>query len=76
VLLPRTIKLILAFSAVYLIWGSIYLAVKLANETLPPFLQTGFRYLIAGTVLYGYASMSKPTLPPVLTGVLPCWLDY
>lgn len=41
----------LALLATYTIWGSTYLAVKIAVETLPPFLMSGIRFLIAGGVL-------------------------
>jgi len=41
-----------AFAAVYLIWGSTYLAIRFAVETMPPFLMAGTRFLIAGTILY------------------------
>lgn len=41
-----------AFAAVYIIWGSTYLAIRFAVETLPPFLMAGTRFLIAGTILY------------------------
>ena len=44
-----------AFAAIYLIWGSTYLAIKVAIETVPPFLMTGVRFLIAGGVLYGWS---------------------
>jgi drug/metabolite transporter (DMT)-like permease len=44
--------LILAFTAVYLIWGSTYLAIRFAVDTLPPFLMAGARFLIAGMMLY------------------------
>jgi drug/metabolite transporter (DMT)-like permease len=40
-----------AFAAIYLIWGSTYLAIRVAVETLPPFLMAGARFLIAGAVL-------------------------
>jgi drug/metabolite transporter (DMT)-like permease len=45
-------KLVLAFAAVYLIWGSAYLGIKVAIETLPPFLMAGARFMIAGAALY------------------------
>jgi len=45
-------KLLLAFAAVYVIWGSTYLGIKIAIETIPPFLMAGTRYVIAGTLLY------------------------
>lgn len=37
---------------VYVIWGSTYLTIKFADETLPPFLMAGVRFLIAGALLY------------------------
>ncbi|MDQ3133345.1 MAG: drug/metabolite exporter YedA, partial [Acidobacteriota bacterium] len=41
-----------AFAAVYLIWGSTYLGIKYAIESLPPFLMAGTRFLVAGAALY------------------------
>jgi len=49
---PTTEKLVLAFAAVYLIWGSTYLGIKIAIETIPPFLMAGTRFIVAGTLLY------------------------
>ena len=46
-------RIVLAFAAVYLIWGSTYLAIRFAIETIPPYLMGGIRFLIAGSVLYG-----------------------
>jgi drug/metabolite transporter (DMT)-like permease len=45
-------RVILAFASVYLIWGSTYLAIRIAIETLPPFLMAGTRFLVAGFMLY------------------------
>lgn len=45
----------LAFAAVYLIWGSTYLAIRFAIETMPPFLMAGVRFLVAGVPLYLWA---------------------
>lgn len=50
--------IILAFVAVYFIWGSTYLAIKYAIETLPPFLMAGTRFLLAGSVLYAWAKLT------------------
>lgn len=44
--------LVSAFAAVYLIWGSTYLAIRFALETLPPFLMAAARFLVAGAALY------------------------
>ena len=41
-----------ALSAVYLIWGSTYLAIRYAVETTPPFLMAGVRFIISGGFLY------------------------
>ena len=45
----------LAFAAIYVIWGSTYLAIRFAIETLPPFLMAGGRFLVAGLVLYAWS---------------------
>ncbi len=52
---PSRLKLVLAFAAIYLIWGSTYLAIKYAIETLPPFLMAGSRFITAGAALYLWA---------------------
>jgi drug/metabolite transporter (DMT)-like permease len=41
-----------ALWTVYLVWGSTYLAIRVAVETLPPFLHAGVRFLLAGTIMY------------------------
>jgi drug/metabolite transporter (DMT)-like permease len=51
---PRT-RLILAFAAVYTIWGSTYLAIRLGVETIPPFLMAGARFLLAGAIMTAWA---------------------
>jgi drug/metabolite transporter (DMT)-like permease len=43
---------ILNFAAVYLVWGSTYLAIRYAVTTIPPFLMAGTRFLVSGTILY------------------------
>ena len=48
---PRLALLIAAFAAVYIFWGSTYLAIKYAIETLPPFLMAGTRFVVAGGIL-------------------------
>lgn len=40
-------------AAVYVVWGSTYLAIRYAVETMPPFLMAGTRFLLAGGILYG-----------------------
>jgi drug/metabolite transporter (DMT)-like permease len=53
---PPRVRLLLAFAAIYVLWGSTYLAIRLAVETLPPFLMAGTRFLAAGALLYAVAS--------------------
>ncbi len=47
-------KVLLAFAAIYLIWGSTYLAIRVAVETMPPFTLAGVRFIVAGAVLYAW----------------------
>ncbi len=54
------VLLILAFLAVYLIWGSTYLAIRFAISTIPPFLMGGLRFLTAGTLVYLFTSWRHP----------------
>ncbi len=46
----------LAFGAVYVIWGSTYLGILWAIETMPPLLMASVRFLTAGAVLYGWSA--------------------
>jgi drug/metabolite transporter (DMT)-like permease len=51
---PRA-RVISAFAAVYIVWGSTYLAIRYAVETIPPFLMVGTRFLTSGALLYLWA---------------------
>jgi len=69
--------LIAAFAAIYLIWGSTYLAIRIGLESFPPFLLAGSRFIVAGGLLYGWLRLrgvARPTdrqwWPAVVTGVL------
>ena len=44
-----------ALWAVYIVWGSTYLAIRVADRTLPPFLMAGARFILAGALMYGWA---------------------
>jgi drug/metabolite transporter (DMT)-like permease len=57
-------KLWLALLALYIVWGSTYLAIRFAIETMPPFLHGSLRFLISGAILYIWrrsAGDVKPT---------------
>ena len=51
-----TARIWVALGVVYVVWGSTYLAIDVAIETLPPFLMLSVRFLIAGAVLYALSS--------------------
>jgi drug/metabolite transporter (DMT)-like permease len=48
----QNLKTLLAFGAIYIIWGSTYLAIRYAVETIPPLMMIGIRSLTAGIILY------------------------
>lgn len=53
---PSRVSLVAAFAAVYLIWGSTYLAIRWGVAEIPPFLMAGGRFLGAGTVFVAWAA--------------------
>jgi drug/metabolite transporter (DMT)-like permease len=57
---PSALQVALALGAVYVIWGSTYLAMAMAIETIPPFLMAGVRYAVAGGLLYAWARRGAP----------------
>jgi drug/metabolite transporter (DMT)-like permease len=57
------LKTALALAAVYLIWGSTYLAIKIAVATIPPLLAAGTRFLIAGALLYAWGRLRGAAAP-------------
>jgi drug/metabolite transporter (DMT)-like permease len=61
--LPSRWMVILAFGLVYLFWGSTYLAIDIAVQTIPPALMCGLRFSVAGTVMLAVcAAMGKKVL--------------
>ena len=63
---PKRISIILAFAAIYLIWGSTYLGILFAIQSMPPLLMAGSRFLLAGIILYAGARLSGAA--PIVTG--------
>lgn len=59
---PRLLVLS-AFAAVYLIWGSTYLGILIAIETIPPLLMAGVRFLAAGSILYAWLRFTGAAQP-------------
>jgi drug/metabolite transporter (DMT)-like permease len=59
-------KLILAFAAVYTIWGSTFFGIRIAIETIPPFLMAGIRFAGAGVLLYLWARSRGAKAPTLI----------
>lgn len=70
------VRLLLAFAAVYVVWGSTYLAIRYAIESLPPFLMAGSRFIVAGTLLCVWSrtrGAAWPTLKEWQTATVIGW---
>jgi drug/metabolite transporter (DMT)-like permease len=63
----RTVEIVLAFAALYLIWGSTYLGILFAIKTIPPFLMAGVRFLTAGAIMYLVARVKGAPAPALST---------
>jgi drug/metabolite transporter (DMT)-like permease len=69
-------KVLCAFAAVYVIWGSTYLAIRYAIETIPPFLMMGVRSILAGSILFAWSYIKGERVqreeirPLVIIGIL------
>lgn len=61
--LSRLVKLLTAFTLIYVVWGSPYLAIQIAIKSIPPFLMTSIRFLIAGSLLFAWSLLRRPTWP-------------
>ncbi|HTL71811.1 MAG TPA: drug/metabolite exporter YedA [bacterium] len=55
--------LIVAFATVYVVWGSTYLAIRVAVETMPPFLMAGARFLAAGAMMFIWLRLKGVAMP-------------
>jgi len=56
-------KIWLALLALYIVWGSTYLGIKIAIETIPPFFHAGIRFLISGLILVIWQRAAGQSLP-------------
>src|SRR6266481_4065251 len=57
---PRRIEIVAAFAALYVIWGSTYLAIFFAIQSIPPFLMAGARFFLAGLIMLAIARLQGP----------------
>lgn len=60
---PSTWKLLLAFSIIYFVWGSTFLAIRIGVREVPPFMLAGVRFLLAGIVLFGWKRLQGSPSP-------------
>jgi drug/metabolite transporter (DMT)-like permease len=60
---PASWKILFAFSIIYFVWGSTFLAIRVGVREVPPFLLAALRFLVAGLLLYGWMRL-KGTPPP------------
>jgi len=61
---PSPAKIVLAFAAVYILWGSTFLGIRLAIETLPPFIMAAARFSLAGAILLVWAVLKGERFIP------------
>jgi drug/metabolite transporter (DMT)-like permease len=60
---PDLLPLLFAFGAIYFVWGSTFLAIRFAVQTLPPLLTMGTRHLMAGGLLFAWLLARGEPLP-------------
>lgn len=56
-------KIWVALLALYIVWGSTYLGIRFAVETIPPFMQAGVRFLISGVILMAWRRAAGDEMP-------------
>jgi drug/metabolite transporter (DMT)-like permease len=74
---PSTLRIALAFLAIYVVWGSTYVAIKFSLESLPPFLMAAIRFTIAGILMSIWCKLQgapapkrENILPTFILGIL------
>jgi len=60
---PSRPALVVAFATIYIIWGSTYLGIRVAVETIPPFLMACTRFLLAGLILFAFLRLRGAPRP-------------
>jgi drug/metabolite transporter (DMT)-like permease len=60
---PQELRLLGAFSCVFLVWGSNFLAIRYMVETIPPLMAMGVRSVMAGLILFGWARLRGADRP-------------
>jgi drug/metabolite transporter (DMT)-like permease len=68
----KRLLIIFCFFAIYALWGSTYLAIRYAVETIPPLYAAGIRHLTSGTILllWCFAKKVRPTASQIRSGII------
>ena len=60
---PPTLQILLAYGAIYFVWGSTFLAIRVGVNQVPPFLLAGIRFFLAGIILYVWMRAKETPSP-------------
>ena len=81
--LSDSIKITLAFAVIYIVWGTTFLAIRFALESIPPFMMAGLRFTVAGVLLFTWVYFRNPVKIklrhlklPALTGLLMIFIGH
>jgi drug/metabolite transporter (DMT)-like permease len=81
--LSNNIKITLAFAVIYIVWGTTFLAIRFALESIPPFMMAGLRFTIAGVLLFTWVYFRNPVKIkfrnfklPAITGLLMIFIGH
>lgn len=81
--LSDSIKITLAFAVIYIVWGTTFLAIRFALESIPPFMMAGLRFTVAGLLLFAWVYFRNPVKIklahlklPVITGLLMIFIGH
>src|SRR5215471_18595156 len=77
------VRVVLAFLAIYVLWGTTFLAIRIAVREIPPLFAAGSRMLLAGAVLFGWMWLRGAVQPTkaqwrslTIIGLLLFFVDY
>lgn len=62
-IMSHKLKTIIAFAAIYFVWGSTFIGVAIALKSFPPFIMSALRFFIGGITLAGYCYLKNEALP-------------
>ena len=81
--LSNNIKITLAFAVIYIVWGTTFLAIRFALESIPPFMMAGLRFTVAGVLLFAWVYFRNPVKIklahlklPTITGLLMIFIGH